>query len=68
MVKVLSDYRGKYDEFEKSMKKAKETFKKYEKEIKQMNQKITALEAQKKNVNKEYGNPNDISDKIKKFE
>ena len=37
LVKVLNDYKKKYDEFSKAMKKSKDTFKMYETEIKNMN-------------------------------
>jgi phage-related tail protein len=40
LAKVLSDYKKKYDEFSKAMKKSKDTFKLYEQEIKTMNNKI----------------------------
>jgi len=43
-VRLLADYKGKYDDFEKSMKKSRDTFKKYEAEIKIMNKRITELE------------------------
>lgn len=37
MSRVLADYKGKYEEFSKAMKKSRETFKVYEGEIKTMN-------------------------------
>ena len=40
LVKVLADYKKKYEEFSKAMKKSKDTFKMYEGEIKNMNSRI----------------------------
>ena len=37
LTKVLADYRKKYEEFNKAMKKSRETFKVYEGEIKNLN-------------------------------
>jgi hypothetical protein len=37
LVKVFNDYKKKYDEFSKAMKKSKDTFKMYENEVKSMN-------------------------------
>lgn len=43
LVKVLADYKKKYDEFSKAMKKSRDTFKVYEGEIKNMNQRVLDL-------------------------
>jgi uncharacterized coiled-coil DUF342 family protein len=48
LIKVLNDYKGKYTEFDKAMKKSRETFKNYDKEIKNMDKKVNQLESIKK--------------------
>ena len=40
LIKVFNDYKKKYDEFSKAMKKSRDTFKMYETEVKSMNNKI----------------------------
>lgn len=50
---MFNDYKSKYDEFDKAIKKSRATFKKYEEEIKNMNKRIQQLEKQKKDVAKE---------------
>ena len=52
LVKVLNDYKKKYEEFSKAMKKSKETFKMYENEIKNMNNRIQELQKTKKTLTK----------------
>jgi hypothetical protein len=67
LVKVLSDYRSKYDEFDKAMKKSRETFKKFEHEIKNYNKHITLLEKQKNELlNKAVAAPKKNKNKKKK--
>ena len=50
LAKVLVDYRKKYEEFNKAMKKSRETFKTYEGEIKNLNFRANELAALKKKV------------------
>lgn len=50
MARVLADYKGKYEEFSKAMKKSRETFKVYEGEIKNMNQRAQQLSQNKKQL------------------
>lgn len=50
LLKVLNEYKSKYDEFAKAMKKSKDTFKMYEQEIKNMNQKVLELQKMKKDL------------------
>ena len=50
--KVLVDYKGKYQEFDRAMKKSRETFKKYELEIKNLDKIIAKHEATKRELNK----------------
>ena len=50
LAKVLADYRKKYDEFSKAMKKSRETFKTYEGEIKNLNFRANELAALKKKL------------------
>ncbi len=40
---MYNDYKKKYEEFSKSMKRSKETFKVYENEVKAMNAKIQEM-------------------------
>jgi hypothetical protein len=51
-VKVLNDYKKKYEEFSKAMKKSKDTFKMYESEIKNMNSRVIELQKTKKELTK----------------
>jgi len=50
LAKVLADYRKKYEEFNKAMKKSRETFKTYEGEIKNLNFRANELAALKKKL------------------
>lgn len=50
LTKVLADYKKKYDEFAKAMKKSRETFKVYEGEIKSMNQRANDLAQTKRQL------------------
>lgn len=50
LIKVFNDYKAKYDEFDKALKKSRETFKRYETEIKNMNKRIQVLEQEKKQL------------------
>ena len=44
MTKVLTEYKTRYVEFEKSVKQSKKTLGTYEKQIGQMNRRISSLE------------------------
>ena len=58
MVKVLKEYKSKYQEFEKATKTSKQNYKQFEKEIKLLNKKQEQLAAQKKAYEKELGKRN----------
>ena len=55
LVKVYNDYKKKYEEFSKSMKRSKDTFKVYETEIRGMNSKIQEMQKMKKQLNEKKG-------------
>lgn len=50
LVKVLADYKKKYEEFSAAMKKSAKTFKVYEGEIKNMNQRALELGTMKRKL------------------
>ena len=55
LVKVYNDYKKKYEEFSKSMKRSKDTFKVYETEIRGMNSKIQEMQRLKKQLSEKKG-------------
>ena len=44
LIKVLADYKQKYDEFSKAMKKSRDTFRMYEGEVKNLNSRVNELQ------------------------
>jgi hypothetical protein len=52
-LKILKDYRQKFNEFEKANKKTKDYYKNFEKEIKALSMKKKDLEHQKKDLENE---------------
>ena len=50
LVKVLTDYKQKHEEFSKAMKKSRETFRMYEGEIKNLTSRVNELTQMKKRL------------------
>ena len=50
LVKVLTDYKQKHEEFSKAMKKSRETFRMYEGEIKNLTSRANELTQMKKKL------------------
>lgn len=40
LIKMLNDYKIKYDDFDSAMKKSRKTYKRYEEEIRNLNKRI----------------------------
>lgn len=49
-MKILKDYKGKYQEFEKATKKTKDYYKNFEKEIRMLEAKKKELQSSKKKL------------------
>ena len=54
LVKVLDDYKERFQEFDKSIKQSKKTLVQYEKEVGNMNRTINQLKSQKQEVIRMY--------------
>ena len=66
MVKVLKEYKSKYQEFEKATKTSKSNYKQFEKEIKLLTKRREQLDCQKKQLEKELAKRNNGEQDVEK--
>jgi len=68
LVKVLTDYKQKHEEFSKAMKKSRETFRMYEGEIKNLTSRVNELTQMKKKLMGINSHPQASGKKAKRVE